>query len=40
MDLLTAAQVIDKRRPQVPFGFTESLKKATRETTTKQGNLL
>ncbi len=41
IQILTAAQVIDDRRPQVPFGFTESLKKATRETTDeKQGSLL
>lgn len=26
-----AAQVIDGKRPQVPFGHTDSLKKATRE---------
>ncbi len=40
IQILTAAQVIDDRRPQVPFGFTESLKKATRETDTSQGSLL
>ena len=32
IQILTAEQVIDNRRPQVPFGFTESLKKANRET--------
>jgi len=31
IQILTAEQVIDNRRPQVPFGFTESLKKAGRE---------
>jgi site-specific DNA-methyltransferase (adenine-specific) len=41
IQILTAAQVIDDRRPQAPFGFTESLKKATRETTDeKQDSLL
>jgi len=40
VQILTAAQVIDDRRPQVPFGFTESLKKASRETEEKQGSLL
>ncbi len=40
VQILTAEQVIDNRRPQVPFGFTESLKKATRETEERQGKLL
>jgi site-specific DNA-methyltransferase (adenine-specific) len=40
VQILTAEQVIDDRRPQVPFGFTESLKKATRETDEQQGSLL
>jgi site-specific DNA-methyltransferase (adenine-specific) len=40
IQILTAAQVIDNRRPQMPFGFTESLKKASRETEDKQGLLL
>lgn len=40
LQILTAAQVIDERRPQVPFGFTESLKKAGRESDEKQGSLL
>lgn len=40
LQILTAAQVIDDRRPQVPFGFTESLKKASRETGEKQDSLL
>lgn len=40
LQILTAAQVIDDRRPQVPFGFTESLKKASRETEERQGSLL
>jgi len=32
--------MLDNRRPQVPFGFTESLKKAGRESDEKQGTLL
>lgn len=40
VQILTAAQVIDNRRPQVPFGFTESLKKASREIDEQQGSLL
>ena len=40
VQILTAEQVIDNRRPQVPFGFTESLKKAGRETANVQGTLL
>lgn len=40
VQILTAAQVIDDRRPQVPFGFTESLKKAGRETEDRQGKLI
>lgn len=40
LQILTAAEVIDNRRPQVPFGFTESLKKASRESDDKQGSLL
>lgn len=31
LQILTAAQILDNRRPQVPFGFTEGLKKAERE---------
>jgi site-specific DNA-methyltransferase (adenine-specific) len=31
IQLLTAAEVIEGKRPQVPFGHTESLKKAARE---------
>ena len=40
IQILTAAQVIDDRRPQVPFGFTESLKKAERESEDDQGRLI
>lgn len=40
VQMLTAAQVIDDRRPQVPFGFTESLKKASREDDEQQERLL
>ena len=34
LQILTAEQILDSRRPQVPFGFTEGFKKAVRE---KQG---
>ena len=40
LQILTAEQVIDNRRPQVPFGFTESLKKAAREPDERQGSLI
>lgn len=41
VQILTAEQILDDRRPKVPFGFTESLKKATKEVDTgKQGALL
>lgn len=39
LQILTAAQILDNRRPQVPFGFTEGYKKAEREET-EQGRLL
>ena len=39
LQILTAAQILDNRRPQVPFGFTEGYKKAEREET-EQGKLL
>jgi site-specific DNA-methyltransferase (adenine-specific) len=40
IQILTAAEVIDDRRPQVPFGFTESLKKAERESEDRQERLI
>ena len=40
LQILTAAEVIDGKRPQVPFGHTESLRKASRETEDRQGRLL
>jgi site-specific DNA-methyltransferase (adenine-specific) len=40
LQILTAAEVIDGKRPQVPFGHTESLRKATRESEDKQARLL
>ena len=40
IQILTAAEVIDERRPQTPFGHTESLKKASRERGGEQGELL
>jgi site-specific DNA-methyltransferase (adenine-specific) len=33
LQILTAEQILDNRRPQVPFGFTEGFKKAEREET-------
>jgi hypothetical protein len=30
LQILTAAQIVDNRRPQLPFGFTEGFKKAGR----------
>lgn len=39
LQILTAAQIIDNRRPQVPFGFTESLKRSEREADVNQGRL-
>ena len=33
LQILTAEQLLDNRRPQVPFGFTEGFKKAEREET-------
>jgi hypothetical protein len=35
LQILTAAQILDNRRPQVPFGFTEGFKKAGREETSQ-----
>ena len=40
LQILTAAQVLDGERPRVPFGHTESLKKASRESEDQQGRLL
>jgi len=41
LQILTAAEIIDNRRPQVPFGFTESLKHANAEKADdRQGRLL
>jgi hypothetical protein len=31
LQILTAAEILDKRRPQVPFGFTEGFRKAEQE---------
>jgi site-specific DNA-methyltransferase (adenine-specific) len=31
LQILTAAQILDGKRPQVPFGFTEGFKRAGRE---------
>ncbi len=40
LQILTAADVIAGKRPQVPFGHTESLKRAGRESDDKQARLL
>jgi site-specific DNA-methyltransferase (adenine-specific) len=40
LQILTAAEVIDGKRPEVPFGHTESLKRASRESEVEQGRLL
>lgn len=40
VQILTAEQVLEGKRPQVPFGFTEGFKKAARETTAKQETLI
>jgi hypothetical protein len=33
LQILTAAQILDNRQPQVPFGFTKGFKRARREET-------
>jgi hypothetical protein len=40
LQILTAAQIIDGKLPQVPFGFTEGFKIAKREEENRQGNLI
>lgn len=40
LQILTAAQILDNRRPQVPFGHSEGYKKAEREIEDRQGSLL
>jgi site-specific DNA-methyltransferase (adenine-specific) len=40
LQILTAAQILDGKRPQVPFGFTEGYKKAVREKVNDQAELL
>jgi site-specific DNA-methyltransferase (adenine-specific) len=40
LQILTAAQVLDNRRPQIPFGHTEGFRKAEREDRATQGRLL
>ena len=40
LQILTAAQILDNRQPQVPFGFTEGFKQAGREAGEKQPTLL
>ena len=40
IQILTAAEILEGKRPQVPFGFTEGFKKAAREQANEQGSLL
>jgi site-specific DNA-methyltransferase (adenine-specific) len=40
LQILTAADILAGKRPEVPFGHTESYKKAEREDTASQGQLL
>jgi DNA modification methylase len=40
IQVFTAEQIIDGARPQAPFGFTESLKSARRETEDRQEKLI
>ncbi len=40
LQILTAALILNGRRPQVPFGFTEGFKKAGQESQDSQGTLL
>lgn len=40
IQILTAKEVLDNRRPQIPFGHTEGFKKAGREEDEVQGSLL
>jgi hypothetical protein len=40
LQILTAAQVIVGKRPLVPFGHAESLRKASRESQDRQARLL
>lgn len=40
LQILTAAQILDNRRPQVPFGFADGFKKAAREKSGSQAELL
>jgi site-specific DNA-methyltransferase (adenine-specific) len=42
LQVLTAAEILEGKRPQVPFGFSEGFKKAGRESTEAkdQGQLL
>jgi site-specific DNA-methyltransferase (adenine-specific) len=40
LQILTAAQILEGRRPQVPFGFAEGFKKALREEAEQRTRLL
>ena len=39
VQIISAADIFQGRKPQVPFGFTEGFKKAEREDSAKQGAL-
>jgi hypothetical protein len=40
IQVLTAAEILDNRMPQIPFGFAEGFKKAEREESSEQGKLI
>ncbi len=40
LQILTAVQILEGRRPQVPFGFTEGFKRAAREQLAEQDRLI
>ena len=40
LQIITVAELFAGKRPQIPFGFSEGLKKAAKEDTTKQGKLI
>jgi site-specific DNA-methyltransferase (adenine-specific) len=39
LQILTAAQILDGKKPQVPFGFSEGFKRAARERESNQSSL-
>jgi site-specific DNA-methyltransferase (adenine-specific) len=40
LQILTTAKILEGKRPQVPFGFTEGFRKAVREKDSHQEKLL